>query len=98
MTIAVHLLTGYLALLSLGVLVLIRPSRLLRNLGRAAITGVGAVLIASWGSSCRSCWDWAFTVQDEFSRGKVFYDSFGEPEHPDGLDPRGDLRSQPLPW
>ncbi len=76
MTVAVHLLTGYLALLSLGVLLLVRPSRLLRRVGRAAVVGVGAVLIAAW-VVVPLLLDRAFTVQDEFSRGKVFYDSFG---------------------
>jgi hypothetical protein len=76
MTIAVHLLTGYLALLSLGVLALLRPRRLVRGIGRAALVGVGAVLIAAW-VVVPLLLDRAYTVQDEFSRGKVFYDSFG---------------------
>jgi hypothetical protein len=76
LTVAVHLLTGYLALLSLGVFVLIRPSRFLQRLGRAAIVGVGALLIAAW-VVVPLLLDRAFTIQDEFSRGKVFYDSFG---------------------
>jgi hypothetical protein len=76
MTVAVHLLTGYLALLSLGVLVLLRPTRIVKRLGRAALVGAGALLIASW-VVVPLLLDRAFTIQDEFSRNKVFYDSFG---------------------
>jgi hypothetical protein len=76
MTIAVHLLTGYLALLSLGALVLLRPTRLVRRVGRAAMVGAGALLIAAW-VVVPLLLDRAFTIQDEFSRNKVFYDSFG---------------------
>jgi len=76
MTVAVHLLTGYLALLSLGVLVLLRPTRLPVRLVRAAVVGAGALLIAAW-VVVPLLADRAFTIQDEFSRGRVFYDSFG---------------------
>jgi hypothetical protein len=76
MTVAVHLLTGYLALLSLGVLALLRPRRLLEGIRRAALVGVGGLLIAAW-VVVPLLIDRAYTVQDEFSRGKVFYDSFG---------------------
>lgn len=76
MTIAVHLLTGYLALLSLGVLVLLRPTRLPVRALRAAIVGAGALLIAAW-VVVPLLADRAFTIQDEFSRNRVFYDSFG---------------------
>jgi hypothetical protein len=76
LTVAVHLITGYLALLSLGVFVLVRPKDVLRRLGRAALIGFGSLLIAAW-----VVWpllaDRMWTVQDEFSRGKPFYDSFG---------------------
>lgn len=76
MTVAVHLLTGYLALLSLGVLALLRPTRILRRVGRAALVGAGALAIAAW-VVVPLLLDRAYTVRDEFSRGKVFYDSFG---------------------
>jgi hypothetical protein len=75
-TIAVHLLTGYLALLSLGIVVLARPSKLLRRIGRAAMVAGGSLLIGAW-VVVPLLLDRAFTIQDEFSRGKVFYDSFG---------------------
>ncbi|HZD18972.1 MAG TPA: hypothetical protein VE669_12595 [Actinomycetota bacterium] len=76
MTVAVHLLTGYLALLSLGVLVLLRPTRLPARLARGLLVGVGAVLIAAW-VAVPLLADRAFTIQDEFSRNRVYYDSFG---------------------
>lgn len=76
MTVAVHLLTGYLALLSLGVLALLRPTRLPVRVLRAAVVGAGALLIAAW-VVVPLLADRAFTIQDEFSRGRVFYDSFG---------------------
>ncbi len=76
LTVAVHLLTGYLALLSLGVFVLIRPTRIRERIGRAALVGVGSLLVAAW-VVVPLLLDRAYTIQDEFSRGKVFYDSFG---------------------
>ena len=76
LTIAVHLLTGYLALLSLGVFVLVKPGDLLRRLGRAALVGVGSLLVAAW-VVVPLLADRVWTVQDEFSRDKPFYDSFG---------------------
>lgn len=76
LTIASHLLTGYLALLSLGVFVLVRPRELLRRLGRAAVVGIGSLLVAAW-VVVPLLVDRLWTVQDEFSRNKPFYDSFG---------------------
>jgi len=75
-TVAVHLLTGYLALLSLGVLVLVRPTQFVKRIPRAALVGLGASLIAAW-VVVPLLLDRATTIQDEFSRGKVYYDSFG---------------------
>jgi hypothetical protein len=48
LTVALHFLTGYLALISLAVWVLARPSEFLRRLRRGAIVAVGALLTASW--------------------------------------------------
>jgi hypothetical protein len=50
---ACHFITGFLALIALGVWVLIKPSRWLRRLGRAALIGVGALLNSgSWFHCC----------------------------------------------
>ena len=76
MTVAAHLLTGYLALLSLGIFAIVRPTKLPRRLVRGALVGVGALLIAAW-VVVPLLLDRAYTIQDEFSRGKVYYDSFG---------------------
>ncbi len=76
LTVAVHLLTGYLALVCLVPLVLARPRELGRRLARATLVGVGALLFAGW-----TVWpllaDRTWTVQDEFSRNAPYYDSFG---------------------
>jgi hypothetical protein len=76
LTVACHYLTGYLALASLAAWVLIRPSEILRRAGRAALVGFGSLLVAAW-VVVPLIADRAYTIQDEFSRGRVFYDSFG---------------------
>ena len=48
LTIMVHFLTGYLALLALGVWVIVKPSELLRRIGRAAVVALGGVFVAAW--------------------------------------------------
>jgi hypothetical protein len=79
LTIAVHLLTGYLALLSLGVFVLVRPARLWRRLGRAALVGIGSLFVAAW-VVVPLLADRLWTVNDEYSRDTHYYDSFGAGE------------------
>src|SRR5262245_21303445 len=76
LTIACHLLTGYLALLSLGVFALVKWRELLRRIGRAALIGFGSLLVAAW-VVVPLVADRTWTVNDEFSRGKIYYDSFG---------------------
>jgi hypothetical protein len=76
LTIGAHLLTGYLALLVIGVWVLIRPSQFLRRVGRAALVGAGALLGAAW-MLVPLLTDAKWTTQDPFSRGNPAYDSFG---------------------
>jgi len=78
LTIGAHLLTGYLSLLVIGVWVLIKPSQLLRRIGRAAIVGIGSLLAASW-MLVPLLVDERWTTQDPFSRGNPAYDSFGGP-------------------
>lgn len=75
-TVMVHLLTGYLALLSIGVWVLIQPREFVPRLWRAALVGLGALAAASW-LLVPLVGDAGWTIQDEFSRGTYFYDSFG---------------------
>ena len=76
LAVACHLLTGYLALLSLGVFVVVRWRGILRRIGRAALVALGSLLVGSW-VVVPLLVDRVWTVNDEFSRGKVFYDSFG---------------------
>jgi uncharacterized protein DUF6541 len=76
LTIACHLLTGYLALLSLGVFALVKWRELLPRIGRAALVGFGSLLVAAW-VVVPLLADRVWTVNDEFSRGKFYYDSFG---------------------
>lgn len=76
LTICVHLLTGYLALLSLAVFVLVAPREIWRRLGRSALVAGGALLAAAW-MLVPLLTDAGWTVNDEFSRGTFYYDSFG---------------------
>jgi hypothetical protein len=76
LTVCLHLLTGYLALLTLGVWVLTRPRELPRRVVRAAVVGAGALAVAGW-MLVPLVQDAAWTVNDEFSRGTIYYDSFG---------------------
>jgi hypothetical protein len=75
-TVCVHLLTGYLALCCLVVFVVAKPPEVLRRLGRAAIVGIGALAVAAW-MLVPLVTDAGWTVNDEFSRGTFYYDSFG---------------------
>jgi hypothetical protein len=75
-TIGVHLLTGYLALLSIGVWILIAPSEFRTRLWRAVLVAGGALLVASW-MLVPLLVDAKWTIEDEFSHGTYFYDSFG---------------------
>jgi hypothetical protein len=76
LTICFHLLTGYLALLSLGVFVLIVPSQLGRRLLRGALVGLGALAVAAW-MLVPLIADARWTIHDEASTGTFYYDSFG---------------------
>jgi hypothetical protein len=76
LTIAVHFLTGYLALLALGVWVIVHPPELLKRLGRGLLVGVGALVVASW-VLVPLIVDRTWTPQSEYSRGTFYYNSFG---------------------
>lgn len=76
LTVCFHLLTGYLALLCLGVWVLIVPSGFVRRLLRAALVGVGSLAVAAW-MLIPLVADAGWTIHDEASTGTFYYDSFG---------------------
>ena len=75
-TVCLHLLTGYLALLTLGVWVLVRPRAFSRRLAPAVLVGLGALAVAVW-MLVPLIADAPWTINDEFSRGSIYYDSFG---------------------
>jgi hypothetical protein len=74
--VCLHLLTGYLALCSLAVFVLVVPRELPRRIVRAALVGLGSLAVAAW-MLVPLIADAGWTVNDEFSRGTFYYDSFG---------------------
>ncbi|HEX6433620.1 MAG TPA: DUF6541 family protein, partial [Gemmatimonadales bacterium] len=76
LTAACHFITGFLAMLILPVLVLIRPSELLRRLGRAAMVGIGGLLIISW-VVVPLLLDASFSTVSRYLAGTFWYDSFG---------------------
>ncbi len=76
LTICMHLLTGYLALCCIPVFVLIAPKDWRRRLVRSAGVLVGAALASAW-MLVPLVTDAGWTVNDEFSRGTIYYDSFG---------------------
>ena len=76
LTICVHLLTGYLAVLSIGVWVLLKPPEIVRRAGRAGIVAIGALCVASF-MLVPLLLDVSVMPQSEISRGTIYYDSFG---------------------
>jgi len=48
LTVAFHFLTAYMAVAAIGVWVLVRPSRIVERLWRAAVLGVGVGLATAW--------------------------------------------------
>ena len=73
---ALHFLTGYLALASLGVWVVIGPSQLWRRLGRALVVGAGALVSIGF-VIVPLLQDSAYEIQSSFNKGTIFNDSFG---------------------
>ena len=59
-----------------GVFALVKWGELLRRIGRAALVGLGSLFVAAW-VVVPLLADRLWTVNDEFSRGKIYYDSFG---------------------
>jgi hypothetical protein len=76
LTLACHYLTGYLAFLSVGVLVLVKPSEFRRRVVRGLLVVAGAVAAASW-VIVPILLDQKWIVQDEYSVGTFYYNSYG---------------------
>lgn len=75
-TVAFHFLTGYLAFLSVAVLAFLVPRDLWRRLARAAAVVIGGLLVAAW-VIVPVVLDSRWIVQDEFSVGTFYHDSYG---------------------
>jgi hypothetical protein len=76
-TIACHFITGYLAVLTVGVWVIVLgKAGFVRRVGRAAIATGGGLLIASW-VLVPLIGDIKWTAQTEYYKGTLFNDSFG---------------------
>jgi Gpi18-like mannosyltransferase len=77
LTIACHFITGYLAMLTIGVWVLVLADLgFWRRVGRAAVAAGGAVLVASW-VLVPLIGDTKWTTQSAFYTGSIFNDSYG---------------------
>ncbi len=75
LTIACHFITGYLAILAVGVWVIVGAG-LVRRASRAALTVAGSLLVASW-VLVPLVGDTKWTTQSEFYKGTIFNDSYG---------------------
>ena len=76
LTIAFHFLIAYLAGLTLIALVLVRPRDALRRVGRAAIVGLGAMLMTLW-VTLPLLVDSRWVAVNQFQVGTVIDDSYG---------------------
>jgi Gpi18-like mannosyltransferase len=76
LTMACHFITGYLAMLTVGVWVIVVGGRFMRNVFRAGLVAGGAVLIASW-VLVPLIGDTKWTTQSTFYQGSIFNDSYG---------------------
>ena len=76
LTIATHLMTGYLALLTIGVWVLLRWRGILSRIGRAAIVAIGGLATAAWVMVPLFA-DRNYSAQTEYYKGTIFNDSYG---------------------
>lgn len=75
-TIAAHFLTGYLAMLALGLWVVIEPRELVRRAGRAAIVGIGGALVAAW-VLVPLVADSKYSARTEYNAGTYWSNSHG---------------------
>jgi|GEM_PF-442411 len=76
MTIATHLMTGYLAVITIGVLGLLGARGALARIGRAAIVLVGGLLTAAW-VLVPLLADQDVSAQSVFYQGTLYNDSYG---------------------
>ncbi len=76
LTIACHFITGYLALLTVGVWVLVLGGGFLRRFARGALVAGGSLLIASW-VLVPLVGDTKWTTRSEYYKGTFFNDSYG---------------------
>ena len=76
LTIATHLMTGYLAVLSIGVWVVLARRGFLRRVGRAAIVTVGGLATAAW-VLVPLLADRNYSAQTAYYKGTIFDDSYG---------------------
>ena len=79
LTIALHFLTGYMAIAVIGLWVLIKPSDLIPRLARCLAVGVGAALIAAW-VIVPLLSDSRWQLATQYQRGTFWDDSFGAPK------------------
>ena len=79
LTIAVHFMTGYLALLSVAPFIVARRTQLLRRLARGAVIFAGAALIALW-VVFPLLTNAAFASRSVFDQNTFWYDSYGAPQ------------------
>jgi hypothetical protein len=76
LTIATHLMTGYLAVLMVGVWALLSWSGILRRFARAAIVVAGGLLTAAW-VLVPLLADRNYAAESSFYTGTIFNDSYG---------------------
>jgi Gpi18-like mannosyltransferase len=79
LTIACHFITGYLALLTVGVWVLVAGGSFLRRVGRGAVVVGASLLVASW-VLVPLIADTEWTARSEYYTGTFFNDSYGAPK------------------
>ena len=76
LTIACHFITGYLALLTVGVWVIVVGAGFFQRARRAALATVGSLLIAAW-VLVPLIGDTKWTARTEYYKGSIFNDSYG---------------------
>jgi Gpi18-like mannosyltransferase len=76
LTIATHLMTGYLAILCIGLWVLLARRGFVRRVGRAAVVSIGGLATAAW-VLVPLLADRNYSAQTQFYKGTIFNDSYG---------------------